>query len=88
MSDQVARALHMNYDVHICITCRSMTKGQSLKQKLEKYPVKVTLVEMNVESVKSVVRACEEVKKRCVDNSQMFKDTKIILLIRLRIMQI
>ena len=41
-----------------------MTKGEELKRSLEKYSVEVTLVEMNVESIKSVLKACQEIKQK------------------------
>jgi len=67
--DEVAHQLHRCYDVHICVACRNIKKGEALKQSLEKYPVKVTLVEMNVESVKSVLLASEEIKNKYVQNN-------------------
>ena len=66
LADEIAHELHQCYDVHFCVTCRSISKGEALKKSLQKYPIKVTLVRMNVESIKSVVNACKEIKEKYV----------------------
>lgn len=64
--DEVANFVKDDSDINFCITCRNMKKGISLKTDLnQKYPtINVILVELNVESIKSVINGCKKIKER------------------------
>ena len=54
-----AKRYSNSYRLHLCVTCRNLTKGRNLKMQLEdKYSnVAVTLVEIDMNSIHSILKA-------------------------------
>ena len=53
--------------MHLIIACRSLHKGQQMKNLLEKSEnVEVSIFKMDLGNIKSVVKCCEEISKKLV----------------------
>ncbi|XP_016048150.1 3-keto-steroid reductase/17-beta-hydroxysteroid dehydrogenase 7 isoform X2 [Erinaceus europaeus] len=60
------RLLEENDELHLCLACRNMAKAEGVRaQLLALHPrAEVTIVQVDVSNVRSVLRACQELKQR------------------------
>lgn len=63
-----SRLLAEDDDLHLCLACRNLSKARGVRETLlASHPsAEVSIVQMDVSSLQSVIRGAEEVKQRYV----------------------